>query len=480
MFYVYSCFETNQAGKDGRNNTTSDDEAASSRRLHIDDDAAAAAVAGEQWCQPVLEERAICKANFWHASSVSSSAADIVMYETTNWLDEVAMDAAAAAASAVDNTNRQAAAARAKQTHSPSHRPGNNGIDQAPPLATCVASKLIELNLANNAFTKMPDCLSCLAPKLVKLNMSHNRLESMGAVCDLPLSLKFLDLVNNQIRRPMRLLNEHLLRLVVVYFAKYAPLSTTSAVAESPLPLNTLLADLLLENEFCYLNLAKKSLLTSSRPSPSPSSSSYVISSPPPSGHHHAFSQQQQQQQQQQQRSANRDNYSYNNNADLVVKSPSSASAAAKSARSTSKRRARSQSRSHHHRVALGGDTSSVVDRAGNTSAASNGNANANANNNNNPKRFMPFDLFLTNMRYNRAYSQAAAAAAATQAATTNYDESDALSPQSNQQQPHAAELSSEAELTKSERRLLNTQNLPIFLEQMCAHKRRKFTSYQH
>ena len=55
----------------------------------------------------------------------------------------------------------------------------------------------------------MPECLSCLTPKLVKLNLSSNKIDSMGAVCDLPLSLKFSDLSNNLIKRPMRLLNEN-------------------------------------------------------------------------------------------------------------------------------------------------------------------------------------------------------------------------------------------------------------------------------
>lgn len=88
-------------------------------------------------------------------------------------------------------------------------------------------SKLIELNLSNNQFTKIPECLSCLAPKLVKLNLSTNRIESMGAVCDLPVSLKFLDLSNNKIKRSMRLLNESLLRFILFYFDKLESNSTS-------------------------------------------------------------------------------------------------------------------------------------------------------------------------------------------------------------------------------------------------------------
>lgn len=91
-------------------------------------------------------------------------------------------------------------------------------------------SKLIELNLSSNQFTKVPECLSCLAPKLVKLNLSCNRIESMGAVCDLPTSLKFLDLSNNRIKRSMRLLNENLLRFILFYFTKInSPAQTASS-----------------------------------------------------------------------------------------------------------------------------------------------------------------------------------------------------------------------------------------------------------
>ena len=79
-------------------------------------------------------------------------------------------------------------------------------------------SNLRELNLSSNCFSKVPACLSCLTPHLVKLNLSANKLVAMGAVCDLPKSLKFLDLSNNSIKFSMRLLNERLLNLIFNYF----------------------------------------------------------------------------------------------------------------------------------------------------------------------------------------------------------------------------------------------------------------------
>lgn len=116
-------------------------------------------------------------------------------------------------------------------------------------------SKLIELNLSNNQFTKIPECLSCLAPKLIKLNVSGNRIESMGAVCDLPMSLKFLDLSNNQISRSMRLLNENLLRFILFYFTK---LNNQPTPSSEDFNLDNILVNLLLgiypfSFEFFYL-----------------------------------------------------------------------------------------------------------------------------------------------------------------------------------------------------------------------------------
>lgn len=107
-------------------------------------------------------------------------------------------------------------------------------------------SKLIEFNLANNQFTKIPECLSCLTPKLVKLNLSSNRIESMGAVCDLPTSLKFLDLSNNKIKRSMRLLNENLLKFIFFYFSKLA--TTNDQTDDNIFNLNNILVNLLLGN----------------------------------------------------------------------------------------------------------------------------------------------------------------------------------------------------------------------------------------
>lgn len=194
---------------------------------------------------PVLyTEKPIDKANYWHSHSLQSSILDNIA-DNSEELSEPGDKSLKARLKL--NTALQ------KPVSSPTH---------------AKESKLIELNLSNNEFVKMPECLSCLTPKLVKLNLSSNKIESMGAVCDLPLSLKFLDLSNNLIKRPMRLLNENLLRFIFFYLTKYS-VSGSNPDDASAFNLNNLLVNLLLENEFCYLNIIQKSLFDPSKPADS-------------------------------------------------------------------------------------------------------------------------------------------------------------------------------------------------------------------
>ena len=177
-----------------------------------------------------IKEKPIEKANFWPIHSVQ---AYVNIIENNDELNEDA------------NLNEKAQKSALKSSKT---------LD-ALSASQRKESKLVELNLANNSFAKIPECLSCLAPKLIKLNLSSNQIESMGAICDLPLSLKFLDLSNNLIKRPMRLLNESLLKFIIYYFTKYT--ATDSQTSEF-LKINNILVNLLLENEFCYFNLIQK------------------------------------------------------------------------------------------------------------------------------------------------------------------------------------------------------------------------------
>ena len=81
----------------------------------------------------------------------------------------------------------------------------------------------------------------------------------MGAICDLPVSLKFLDLSNNCLKRSMRLINENLLKFIIFYSTKYANNETGDNIKQL---IEQNLSSLLLDNEFCYLNMFKKYFLS--------------------------------------------------------------------------------------------------------------------------------------------------------------------------------------------------------------------------
>lgn len=179
------------------------------------------------------EEKIVEKANFWQRHSVVSSQLDPNTFEES-FEDEITKD--------VDSF--QAKFNRTRAVEGKLKRESN----------------LKELNLSHNKISKIPECLSCLAPKLIKLNLSYNHLETMGAICDLPKSLKFLDLSNNSIKFSMRLLNDKLLRLMISYFELFS----SGAVVETDY-LNLLgeftnQSRVLLENEFCYKSLIENLL----------------------------------------------------------------------------------------------------------------------------------------------------------------------------------------------------------------------------
>ena len=299
-------------------------------------------------------------------------------------------------------------------------------------------SKLIELNLANNKFTKIPQCLSCLAPKLAKLNMSSNRLESMGAVCDLPSGLKFLDLSNNLIKRSMHLLNENLLKFIFYYYSKY-----TSAHLSDEF-LNGTLINLLLENDFCYLNLILKSLnknaaafvdsiKTISRAPNALAAPLYLVHDSSASKNENL-------------RDMSKHRFPPTGYVNQHIQNSTSPA-------NQQKRRTRSQSRSA--RTFLTSPPSASSQNSPNLSEAQ---QLKHASNVANQKRLLPFDLFLVNLKYNQAY------------AGTAYRDM----PQNRQQLLESVYLmlKSDLDLTNMEKILLNSQNLQVFLEQLCPHKR--------
>ena len=295
-------------------------------------------------------------------------------------------------------------------------------------------SKLVELNLSNNSFSKVPECLSCLTPKLVKLNLSSNKIETMGAICDLPLSLKFLDLSNNLIKRPMRLLNESLLKFILYYFSKYTLLNASSSSSSEVdtheiFKINNILINLLLENEFCYFNLIQK-FLTNPSANTKPSTNSYSARPPilPPSI-----------------RSKTRAPQSKieTPNAANLLNTPVITSSSSSSSTGTNlKRRTRSQSRNQQKLI---------------TTTAQN------SLNTSNTQRVLPFDLFLINLRYNRSYANAQN--------ETNFDMTTLIENLLNESK-NQENFDLDQELDKKERLILNSQNLQIFLEQLCPHKR--------
>lgn len=272
--------------------------------------------------------------------------------------------------------------------------------------STNVECKLIELNLSNNKFRKIPECLSCLAPKLVKLNLSYNQIQSMGAVSDLPLSLKFLDLSNNLIENSIRLLNKSYFKFILVYLNMLQSIKSQTEIKK--------LENLLLENDFCYFNLVERFLLISKAPTPTITSSRVSMNSnhlPSPPDLSLLRSRQ------------NRDR-------------EQSIQASLRS--NSTRRRTRSQSRNPNRNSA---STLILPNSPGQPLT------------DNNNKRLLPFDLFILNLKYNRTYSN-----------KTIYDSNEIIE--------DLLDLEDESELNKKEKQLLNSQNIQIFLEQICPHKR--------
>jgi len=367
-------------------------------------------LANKRQMQISYEEKPVQKANFWHSHTLDTTSSKIA---TTNLNDDL------------DSINQQQQAddklVKSKQKLLIEQKLINSNSTQQK------ESKLIDLNLSNNKFKNMPECLSCLTPKLVKLNLSSNKLESMGAICDLPVSLKFLDLSNNCLKRSMRLLNENLLKFIIFYSTKYANNETGDNVKQL---IEQNLSSLLLDNEFCYLNMFKKYFLSNEN-----KSFNKNIEKP-------MFREQR----------LNRENYlipTTLNDTNIRGRETNNllrhnnpppppvvvASAATATTSSNVKRRARSQSRSHRNMIQTQAQTTTAANR-----------------------RILPFDLFLINLKYSRSYSN-----------DTNENELlmtavDILLEQNNN--------SDYDELEKKEKILLNNQNIQIFLEQMCPHKR--------
>ena len=94
----------------------------------------------------------------------------------------------------------------------------------------------------------------------------------------------------------------------------------------------------------------------------------------------------------------------------------------------------------------------------------SNAALNNSANNANNPanRRVLPFDLFLINLRYNRSY--------ATQN-ETSFDMTKLIESLLNDSKTNTDDTFDQ-DLDRKEKLILNSQNLQIFLEQLCPHKR--------
>lgn len=348
------------------------------------------------------EEKPVQKANYWHVhtldSSSTNSSIQMPLNDEQNSIDEK-----------LNKTKKLLMEQKASMQQSQKE------------------SKLIELNLSNNKFRRIPECLSCLTPKLVKLNMSSNKLESMGAVCDLPSSLKFLDLSNNSLKRAMRLLNENLLKFIIFYFTKYSVIETSEQ--DSKQLTEQSMSSILLDNEFCYLNLFKKYFSTNDKPLVKYGTTSdrcYLSDKPPPLIREQRL---------------NRDNYLIPNDSatrarDLAPAALQTSSSRLSVAASNIKRRARSQSRNHRNMIQT--------------------QANQLPGNN---RRVLPFDLFLINLKYNRSY-------------VIESNEDDFLMT--------AADILLEmresdvdfVDLEKKEKSLINNQNLQIFMEQLCPHKR--------
>jgi serine/threonine protein kinase/GTPase SAR1 family protein len=153
--------------------------------------------------------------------------------------------------------------------------------------------------------------------------------------------------------------------------------------------------------------------------------------------------------------------------------------------RSNSRRRTRSQSRNNRASILISSAGSSAANATAGVAASASSSpmssgipgASSNAPAFNNLKRLLPFDLFLINLRYNRAYSTSTQTSVDDTSGSRlglQFDQASIENQTDNGK--NSLELArrdiEERELCKIERKLLNSQNIQVFIEQLCPHKR--------
>lgn len=138
---------------------------------------------------------------------------------------------------------------------------------------------------------------------------------------------------------------------------------------------------------------------------------------------------------------------------------PSNVSASSGDANNSRGRRTRSHSRNYRAILSNGGGENGAGSDAENKRLSTPGVPPG-------AKRVLPFDLFLINLRYNRAYSSAASLSQGDEE-KSNFEISKIIDEFLTSADENVTEL-----LDKQERVILNSQNIQIFLEQLCPHKR--------
>jgi GTPase SAR1 family protein/Leucine-rich repeat (LRR) protein len=403
------------------------------------------------------EEKTLIKANFWQNSSNTNSIGLMTPIDNTTSLTYNNKNDT--------NINQSDNKKEKFKFNEFSNETGSESV-----------SKLFDLNLSNNKFTRVPASLSCLATKLAKLNLSNNSIRAMGSICDLPSSLKFLDLSNNKIKLPMRILNAYLLKIISLYFSKVTQSSRSIVAPTSSLDtMNTELAKTFVNNQFCHF-YALKASLTKDR-------TSYVTKRD-----HKQQEQERQQQpvimQRNQQEFLSRlnlrsktrgpdiDSTSHFKRSDEIQidnKSIKQRQGAAqqrisnnrmKSAVNSKQKRARSQSRNQHNRIASTTlnqvvQTIDMMMIPPNTDATTATTTTTQMKREEQKTRLIPFDLFMVNTRYDLM-------------TMTNIETSKNEIVKMNEQQ----ELAEDVELYLNEKQFVNNINLPIFMEELCPHKR--------
>lgn len=403
--------------------------------------------------QMSYEEKMAEKANFWHRYSILNAELASSNFE------ELFADQGSKEANSKELTRHQQSAELKYRGLAPA------GGDKQP------QSALKELNLSHNRFVKIPECLSCLTPQLIKLNLSHNRLVAMGAICDLPKSLKFLDLSNNAIKFSMRLLNERLLNLIHSYFENY---SDTDGGSPSDQDYRSLLDKLsiqskaLLDSDLCYKGLIEGlsreragSALVATRDAAAsstlPNTTDNVIARVNRMNIFHSErsgrnvgnvgngdsnnSDSRFRKRSPLQRETNAAPQASNNKTTITSKISSNINSF-----SANRRRARSQSKSHlssHHRNAI--NLSYKLQAQGSHKACQ-----------------VPFDIFLLNLKNMNSM----AAAAATEMANDDLSSPEFREPESDEPTDNVA-------LEQREKRLLASHvNIQLFMDHVCPHKR--------